>query len=469
MRSTKVMQGIKSRLLRVALSTRLAAPDYGHTCSIDPITASSFSFSRKSRSSYPYKLSKPVFGPRPDYNEMITKLESIRETEARCRHFRSCRNAGACLRATGQTAAEGTPSEDPLLLFSVLYGFWIANYIAFNGEVMRELAAQFLTLAKKQPATVPLMIGHRLMGVSLLCTGDMAQGRAHFDRAFALYDPAAHRSLATRFGQDAGVSILSYRGLALFLLGHPEAALVDAERALKGAREIGQAPTLMFALAHAWLVYLQCRKHAEATAQVDELAALADEKAALFWKAGAMMARGYAFALIGRASDAVQMLTSGITAWRSTGSTMWLPLRLSQLASAHADLGQFDDAWHCIGEAMTAVETTKETWFEAELHRVGGEIALMSPGSNTVRAERCFERALGIARQQQAKSYELRAAMSLARLWGDQGKVEQARELLAPVYGWFTEGFDTLDLKEAKALLEELKRIPIILKHSLHA
>ena len=355
-----------------------------------------------------------------------------------------------------QAEALGEPSEDPLLLFSVLYGFWIANYIAFNGEVMRELAAQFLTLAEKQRATAPLMIGHRLMAVSLLCTGDMAQGRAHCDRAFALYDPAAHRSLATRFGQDAGVSILSYRGLALFLLGYPEAALVDAERALKDVREIGQAASLMFALSHAWLVYWQCRKHAEATAQADELAALADEKGALFWKAGAMGARGYALAGTGKTVDAVQMLTSGIAAWRSTGSTMWLPLSLSQLASTHADLGQFDDAWRCIGEAMTAVETTKETWFEAEVNRIAGEIALKSPKPDAAKAQQHFDRALTVARQQQAKSWELRASMSLARLWRSQGKPQQARELLAPVYGWFTEGFETLDLKEAKALLAEL-------------
>ena len=119
-------------------------------------------------------------------------------------------------------------------------------------------------------------------------------------------------------------------------------------------------------------------------------------------------------------------------------------------------LGQFDDAWRCIGEAMTAVETTKERWCEAEVNRIAGEIALQVAGADAAKAEKYFERALAVARQQQAKSWELRAAMSLARLWRDQGKVEQARELLAPVYGWFTEGFDTRDLKEAKALLEEL-------------
>ena len=133
-----------------------------------------------------------------------------------------------------------------------------------------------------------------------------------------------------------------------------------------------------------------------------------------------------------------------------------MPLSLSDLARAHAELGEFDDAWRCVDEAMTAVETTKETWWEAEIHRIAGEIALQTTEPNAAKAETYFERALAVARQQQAKSWELRAAMSLARLWRDQGKVRQARELLAPVYGWFTERFDTRDLKEAKALLEEL-------------
>jgi predicted ATPase len=126
------------------------------------------------------------------------------------------------------------------------------------------------------------------------------------------------------------------------------------------------------------------------------------------------------------------------------------------LAKAYAELGQFDDALRSIGEGVTAAETTKETWFEAEVRRIAGEISLKSPELDAPKAERHFERALSVARQQQAKSWELRASMSLARLWRDQGKVEQARELLAPVYGWFTEGFDTLDLKEAKALLDAL-------------
>ena len=135
---------------------------------------------------------------------------------------------------------------------------------------------------------------------------------------------------------------------------------------------------------------------------------------------------------------------------------MFTPLYLSNLAWAHTELGQFDDALRCIGEAMTVVETTREKWCEADIHRMAGEIALLSPEPDAAKAEAHFERALAVARQQQAKSWELRAAMSMARLWRDQGKPRQACELLAPVYGWFTEGFDTLDLKEAKALLDEL-------------
>jgi predicted ATPase len=151
------------------------------------------------------------------------------------------------------------------------------------------------------------------------------------------------------------------------------------------------------------------------------------------------------------------MITFGLTAYRSTGATALLvQLGLSYLARAYAELGQFDDAWCCIDEALKAIETSKEKWHEAEVHRISGEIALMSPEPDAAKAEVYFERARAIARAQQAKSWELRAAMSMARLWSDQGKRNEARDLLAGVCGWFTEGFDTLDLKEAKALLDEL-------------
>jgi class 3 adenylate cyclase/predicted ATPase len=355
-----------------------------------------------------------------------------------------------------QAEALGEPPEDPLLLFNVLAAFWAANLVAFNGDVVCDLAAQLLALAEKQRATVPLMIGHRLMGQSLLVTGDIAEGRAHLDQAIALYDSAEHRPLATRFGQDVGVVALSFRSFALWLLGYPEAALRDTDDALKNAREMGQAATLMYALAHAAIPYTLCGNRAAAAAHAQELVALAEEKGAPFWKAFAMMNQGSVLALAGKASDATEMLISGIAAWRTTGATIWLPLYLPHLARAHAELGQFEEAWRCIGEAMTAAETTKEKCCEAEIHRTAGEIALMSPAPDVAKAQAHFERAIAIARAQKAKSWELHAATSLARLWRDQGKRDKAGALLAPVYNWFTEGFDTLDLKEAKALLDEL-------------
>jgi predicted ATPase len=355
-----------------------------------------------------------------------------------------------------QAEALGEPLEDPLLLFSALYGVFGANFVAFNGDVSRDLAAQFLALAEKRRATAPVTIGHRLMGNSLLFMGDIAEARAHFDQAIALYDPGEHRPLAMRFGQDAGVAILSYRSLALWLLGYPEAALRDADDALKNAREMGQATGLMLTLGTTTIPYTLCGDRAEAAARTQELIALAEEKGTLFWKGAGMANQGTVSALAGSASDAIEMLTAGIAAWQTTGTTLWRPLHLLGLARCHAELGQFEEAWRCIGEAMTVVATTKEKWCEAEIHRSAGEIELMSPKSDASRAEAHFKRAIAIAREQQAKSWELRASTSLARLWCDQGKRTEARDLLAPIYGWFTEGFDTPDLKEAKAMLEEL-------------
>jgi class 3 adenylate cyclase/predicted ATPase len=355
-----------------------------------------------------------------------------------------------------QAEALGEPPEDPLLLFSILYGFWAANFLAFNGDALRELAMQFLALADKQRATGARMIGHRLMGTSLLFTGDIVKGRAHFDQAIAIYDPSQHRALATRFGQDVGVVILSLRSWALWSLGYPEAALKDAEHALKDAREVGQTATLMYALSFTLWTNIFCGNYTTAAAQAQELAALAEEKDATFWKAAGLPLQGWILALTGQASDAVRMIKSGITAWASTGSTLNMPLHLRYLAMAYAELGQLDDASRCVETAMTTMETTKERCWEAEVNRIAGEIALKSAEPDTKKAQAYFERAIAVARQQQAKSLELRAAVSLARLWRSQGKQQQARELLAPVYGWFTEGFDTRDLKEAKALLEEL-------------
>jgi predicted ATPase len=286
--------------------------------------------------------------------------------------------------------------------------------------------------------------------------GQIAKARTHLDQAVSLYDPVRHRPLATRFGHDPGVAALCYHAIALWLLGYSDAALADSHKSLNDARQFGQAGTLMYALFHTSLHNLFCGDYPAAGALAEELIILAGEKATAIWKGFGTMEFGGILAQSGRATEAVQMINAGATIYRSTGATVYLPFYLPLLASAYAQLGQFDDAWRCIGEARTAAKTTKETWCEAEINRMAGEIALTSPEPKAATAEEHFKRALAIAREQQAKSWELRAAMSMARLWRDQGKRDEARELLAPVYGWFIEGFDTRDLKEAKELLDEL-------------
>jgi class 3 adenylate cyclase/tetratricopeptide (TPR) repeat protein len=325
-----------------------------------------------------------------------------------------------------QAEAHGEPLEDPLLLLSVLFGVWVANFAAFDGDVLPELAAQFLAVAERQGVTGPIMLGHLMVGNSLAATGEFAQGRAHFDRGFALYHPAARRPLVTRFAaQDERVALLIFRSWTLWILGYPETALTDAKEALEDAHEIGQAATLMHALNWGGLTETFCRNYAAANALSEQLIALADQKSSPAWKVRGMMNRGCVAALTGRAVEAIQIITSGLTASRTMGLTLCHPFYLTCLASAHAELKRWDDAGRFIDEAVMLIDKPKERWCEAEVIRVTGEIALKSPEPGAAKAEAYFERALAVARQQQAKSWELRAAMSMARLWRDQGKREE--------------------------------------------
>jgi predicted ATPase len=331
----------------------------------------------------------------------------------------------------------------------------VPSFVTFNGDALREAVAQLLALAEKEGQTASLTIALRTTGVCLLCTGGLTQGRAHLDRAIAIYDPIAHPPLTTRFGQDSRVAALCYRAITLWMLGYPDVAIADANEALCHAREIGHAATLIYALSLTSFSHLLCGNYATANAQLDEAVALAEETGALFWKTTATVVSGCVSAATGNALDAVDIIGSAVTAFRSTGATVWMPSYLSYLASAYAELGRFDDAWRCTNEAMAIIGTNKETWFEAEVHRVAGEIALRSPHRDPERAESCFKRALTVARMQQAKSLELRAAISMARLLRDRDRRHAVRTLL-PVYKSFSEGFNTVDLNNAKALLDEL-------------
>ena len=227
---------------------------------------------------------------------------------------------------------------------------------------------------------------------------------------------------------------LCHRAVDLWLPGYPAAARVDIDRALRDARTFKHAATLMPALTYYSIVNALRRDIADVRA--DELAALANEKGALFWKASAGLVKSWLFVLTGRASDAITSFTPAIAMFRSTGATIFVPLFLSMHGSAFAELRQFDQARRYIDEAMALAGASGERWFDAEAYRIAGEIELRSSECNCANAQRYFEQALGVARAQQARSLELRAAMSLARLWCDQDKRAEAHDLLAPVYGW---------------------------------
>jgi class 3 adenylate cyclase/predicted ATPase len=355
-----------------------------------------------------------------------------------------------------RAAALEEPSDDPLLPLTVLGGFWAENFVTFNGDALRELAKEMLAFAEEQGATAPLFFAYTDMGVSLLYTGEIAAAREYFDQAIALHNPAEPLQLPYGALTDFGVFALIQRSRVQWLLGYTDAALSDAEHALRRARELDHATSLTDVLSGITSLHRLIGDDAAAAANAQELIALAEVKGSAWWTAMAMMQQG-ALAVTGKASDAIQILSAGIAAWRSTGATLATPTFLPFLAMAHAALGQDVEAWRCVDEALVLVETNKETWWEAEIHRTAGEVMLMSPEPDAAIAQAHFDRALAIARAQRAKSWELRAATSMARLWRDQGKRQQARDLLAPVYGWFTEGFETLDLRTARALLEELE------------
>ena len=238
------------------------------------------------------------------------------------------------------------------------------------------------------------MVGHRMMGHALLLTGEIAAGQAHYSQGLALYDPVEHRPFATRFGQDISVANMGFRSLALWLLGYPEKALADANRALKDAQEIGQAATLMFALNYTAKTQIHCGHFAVANSLLEQVIALADQKGAPYWKGFGMTEQACVLLATGDTSAAVNQLKLGMTTLCSTGATLFVPWLLSNLARAYGDLGELDDARRCIDEATTTMETSNQRWCEAETNRIAGEIGLLSPKRDAARAEAYFERAL---------------------------------------------------------------------------
>jgi predicted ATPase len=352
-------------------------------------------------------------------------------------------------------------------LFSVLAGLWVFYEHRPEYNMARELADHSLREAQRKQDSSQLMWGHYFLGETLRFLGHSARACEHLEKALTLYDPAQHRALAFRAGGDPGTDSVSELALALWSLGYPDQALKRLHEALSLAREISYPFNSATALAYAaWLHSL--RRDGRATKEWAEATiTLSSEQRFPYWLAIGTILRGWALVEQGQGEEGLAQLHQGLGAYRAI-SAWYRPHLLGLLAEAHGKVGQTEEGLRTLDEALTLVTPTGERFYEAELYRLRGTLMLhqqstvQGPKSKNAHpqaeteAEACFHQALAIARHQQAKSLELRVSTSLARMWQQQGKQAEARQLLTEIYGWFTEGFDTKDLQGAKALLEEL-------------
>jgi predicted ATPase len=351
------------------------------------------------------------------------------------------------LQLVAATAATGTP-----LHFSVLYGCWAVHLVRGNAKQLVEPAQQFLALAETQPASAPRLIGHRLLGTGQLMTGDFRQARPHFELAASLYRTTEHREFAFHYGQDIGASALGALSWALWHDGYLDQAEQTADRALLHARDFGHAHTLAYTLWCAAISALLSRDVPRVEWLANENATISKERGFPQWLAWSDVQLGWAAACRGQRTDGIEWMRRGIAAATTTGARFYEPFHLGLVAEALALAGEVVGIAK-LDQALKRSTESGEKWADAELHRLRGDLLCRLPRPDPDGAERSFRAALSIAREQGTRGFELRAATSLARLLRDDGRREEARQLLAPVYDSFTEGFDTADLRDAKALL----------------
>jgi len=339
--------------------------------------------------------------------------------------------------------------------FSVLRGLWQFYNGRGTYQTARELGEQCLQLAQQGHDSSRLVEGHHTLWTSHLLMGELTLARTHLEQGLALYDLAQHRPLAVLYGHDPGVCCRGGAAIVLWLLGYPDQALRQLHATHSLAQELAHPSSLAFARMLTAIAYQLRRDTDAAHEQAEALIALATEQGfELFLLIGRIL-RGGTRSAQGSQGERIGQIRQDLAAQRETGSDVWEPLFLGLLADVYAQDGQVEAALASLDEALAAAQATGQRLVEAELYRLRGSV-LLQAGTSQVEAETWLQRAVDFARRQEAKSLELRAAMSLSRLWHQQGKRQKARELLAEVYGWFTEGFDTADLQEARALREEL-------------
>ncbi|MBI3801356.1 MAG: AAA family ATPase [Deltaproteobacteria bacterium] len=362
------------------------------------------------------------------------------------------------------------------LLSTVLWGLGVCSLQQGKIRAACEIAEQGLTLAQRGQDRASLMVAHSVLGTFLFFLGELSPARTHLEQGIALYDPQLHHSLAHHYWCDFGVLARGFVTQALRLLGYPDQALKRSREALTLAQELAHPQSLAFALYAAEVLHHFRRENERVQERAEAEVALAGEQGLPLWLAWGTMFRGWALAEQGEKEAGLVQLRQGFAAFRATGSGLLIPYCLCLLAETYGRVGQLEEGLSVLTEALAVVNSNEERWLEAEVYQLRGTLTLkqsgvQSPASNVPNtqhptpspqaeadAEACFLKAIEIARQQQAKSLELRATVSLARLWQQQGKQHTARQLLSDIYDWFTEGFDTKDLQEAKALLEALNR-----------
>jgi class 3 adenylate cyclase/predicted ATPase len=399
----------------------------------------------------------------------IELLKSLPETPERTQHALTLHIAlGAALLVTkGQAAPEvehaytqartlcqqaGEPPE----LVPILFGLWRCYIVRPQLHTARELGDTLLRLAQRANDPALAVIAHYALGCVWCCLGALPAARLHLEEGIACYTPDQRRAPMFRMGGDPGVTSRLYAAQTLRLQGYPAQALARLHEALALAHELSHPYSLAFAWCYAAIVS-QFRPDVPAVQEQAEAAvALSTEQGFPQWVAHGTILRGWALAMRSQGDEGMAQVRQGITSYRATGAALNVPYFCTVLADVCDHLGHPEDGLQALAEAQTLVEQHEERWWEAEICRLRGVLLLRQTMPQQEEAETWLQRALDVACRQEAKSLELRAAISLSRPWRQQGKQAEAHTLLAPVYGWFTEGFDTADLQEAKALLEEL-------------
>jgi predicted ATPase len=316
------------------------------------------------------------------------------------------------------------------------------------------LDGDLLRLSRQRNDSAGLVLANYSSGRNLLFLGRFASSRSHLEEALALYDPISHGWLVHQSGIHPQVGSHAHSGIDLFCLGYPDQALARGNGAIAEAGRLAHPPSLALSLSIGVRLLSLVGDNAALDECADQLVAVATEQGFPHWRVEGAIYRGWVMVKNGDVAEGMSLLRSGSTAARAAGMELWVPYHISLLAMTYEIAGQIEEGLTLLGEALQIVESTGERWFAAELNRRKGQL-LLRRGHIEAAAE-LYCRALSIAEEQEAKLWELRAAVSLARLRRDHGRPAEARDLLAPVYGWFTEGFGTPDLKKAKALLDAL-------------